>query len=158
MATGDPPLWNGLPLQTDPNCPPGYMYTMTTNQTNSAAWTSQPTWPWPPARRGQPRHIALVWLEREDEPIPPPWTDCVIHRFFDHATATFGVIVESDAIPWMIQPGNHVVDHVSWEALDIAIRQYTLDQVAQTLPHLEPQTDGEFSGLGDLTGQITIHR
>ena len=108
-------------------------------------------------RRGHLRHIAHVWLEREDELIPPPWADCVAHRFFDHATASFGVIVESDAIPWAVEPGEYLSEHVSWEALDIAIRQYTLDQVAQTLPHLELQND-VFSGLGNLTSSCNKNK
>ena len=60
------------------------------------------------------------------------------HRFFESETATFGVIVESEVIPWVVSPGDYAADHVSWEALDIAIRRYTLDQVAQILPKPSP--------------------
>mgnify|MGYP001593288786 FL=1 len=138
MANGDPPIsWQQ------------YGATLTTNQLNWVSTTTSHPVIWEssgmtqagPPRRGQPRHIAIVWLERADEPIPPPWTGCVAHRFFDHATATFGVIVESDAIPWTIQPGAHLITYPSWEALDLAIRQDTLAQVAQVLPRWEQPPD-----------------
>ena len=157
MATGDLPQGNAKMAWQQ--------YGVTLNAAYTAATTTAPLWPqqvtrlWnfasaspAPPRRGHPRHIARVWLEREDELIPPPWTDCVAHRFFESETATFGVIVESEAIPWVVSPGDYAADHVSWEALDIAIRQYILDQVAQTLPHVTPQFDGGL--LGNLSSGI----
>lgn len=116
--------FGGIPVVTDPNAPPGYAYSTTT--TTNSPWTIQPQWDQPmPPRRGHPRHHIIVWLERDDEPIPPPWTDCVTHRFFDPATASFGVIVESPDIPWITSPGMHLMEYPSWEALDVAIRQHT---------------------------------
>ena len=88
-----------------------------------------------PPRRGIPRHLALVWLEREDEPIPAPWTDCVMRRFFDHATASYGVIIESSDIPWETPPGKHLFQFSSWAALDVEVRRVTLQRAADVLPN-----------------------
>ena len=94
-----------------------------------------------PNRRGISRRLVLVWLERDDEPIPAPWTDCVIRRFFDHATASDGVIIESPDIPWEGRPGERLVQFSSWEELDIEVRRITLQRVADTLPNLSAPRD-----------------
>lgn len=147
--TGNVASWNGVPIVTDPNSPPNRIYW---SQAQSVTDWPQQDWQFKPqpARRGVPRRLALVWLERADEDIPAPWTGCVCERFFDHDTASHGVIVESPDIPWETQPGNHVYQFPSWDALDTNIRRHTLQQAADLLPKIDtPDTQSigmPFSG------------
>lgn len=150
MGISDPANWTGgIPVVPDPNALPRYTFPMPTTASASsslvdfqrtlrAQWEPQTS----PPRRGQPRRHVIVWLEHEDELIPAPWTDCVTHRFFDHATATFGVIVESPDIPWITSPGIELMPYPSWEALDIAIRRHILNDAARTLPQPSPSLLG----------------
>ena len=105
-------------------------------------------------RRGVPRQLALVWLEREDELIPAPWADFVMRRFFHHATASYGVIIESPDIPWETHPGEHLREFVSWEALDIEVRRVTLQQAADVLPNPKWSEEADKFGRGSAAGSI----
>lgn len=137
--TGNVVSWNGVQIVTDPNASLNKLYW---SQTSSAPDWPQQEWQFKtqPARRGSPRRLALVWLERADEVIPAPWTGCVRERFFDHDTASHGMIVESPDIPWETPPGDHVHQFPSWDALDTNVRMHTLQQAADLLPKLVPET------------------
>ena len=145
----------------------GSTYTsgLTTGTTTDAAnlawsdsWGDPRRSPCPvPARRGVPRHLALVWLEREDEPIPAPWTDCVMRHFFDHETASYGVIIESPDIPWETHPGYHLLPFPSWEALDINVRRVTLQWAADALPNpkwREEEDKGELNKYQQMIAAV----
>ena len=126
--------WQGIQLVVDPRVPPNSIYYSTTSAAGTGSW-NEDTASARFSRRGVPRHLALVWLEREDEPIPAPWADFVMRRFFHHATASHGVIIESPDIPWGTHPGHHLLPFPSWEALDIEVRRVTLQRVADVLPN-----------------------
>ena len=126
--------WQGIQLVVDPHAPPNSFYYSTTSAAGTGSWNEDTTSA-RFSRRGVPRHLALVWLEREDEPIPAPWTDCVMRRFFDHATASYGVIIESSDIPWETPPGKHLFQFSSWAALDVEVRRVTLQRAADVLPN-----------------------
>ena len=109
-----------------------------------------------PNRRGTSRRLVLVWLERDDEPIPAPWTDYAMRRFFDPATAACGVIIESPDIPWKVCPGERLVQFSSWEELDIKVRRVTLQQAADVLPNLSAPRDDAHAHVGQGS-VLTFH-
>jgi len=77
-----------------------------------------------------------------------------MRRFFDHATASYGVIIESSDIPWETPPGKHLFQFSSWAALDVEVRRVTLQRAADVLPNPKWSEEADKFGRGSAAGSI----